>query len=294
VHAKRLIERSAAAVQAPVDSKVHDFAVEVRTAARLLGDSLAALNAPVPASLEQVHLKALEDESPRVEGGVWLSRKTLYDQACCQMVAKPKYGETTVVLLRRAIYDLEIAAVDDNLRIWARHDPSFALLQSGPPANDPPTGPEFDRLRRQFKRIVGDPPPSDFLDLALFRRHATALRSRGIDDPDDLLACDPRLLSSRLNVEPACVERWRQLAELSSWIDNTRSNKVQDEASTVSLVALLLDSRVRSCDQLRNRLLESPEALYNDLVKAAVGLAVAPTRGETVDRWRPVVDGCHP
>jgi hypothetical protein len=66
---------------------------------------------------------------------------------------------TNTDVLGHAIEDHTHASGDAHLRNWARQDPSFAVFR------DPKTD---YQLRKDYKEIIGDPPPSQLLDLAPF------------------------------------------------------------------------------------------------------------------------------
>lgn len=203
-----------------------------------------------------------------------LSSEIYYDRACWNAERRDVRGKRKRHALERAIADLREAATAETLRDWARQDPSLQVFR------DPDTKYE---LRRGYKEIVGGVlPPSEFIDLTPFERHADKLRAIGIQTAEQLEAASAWRLSLRLGVERSLVRHWQDVAQLAT--------ATRDAAGSIDItaLALLLDAGVGSPEILWRRLgtPESRKKLYAELVKAAADLAVEPDRKSTVDRWR--------
>jgi hypothetical protein len=196
----------------------------------------------------------------------WVGPEASYHRACWRAERRVRDQ------LHLAIKDLRDAQLTEEDKRWARKDPSFLVFRSAT-TDDP--------LRCDYKRIVGETPPSEFLELPPFARHAEQLRAYGIEDAEQLLQASSWRLALHLGVDRSTVDRWKDIAGLAA---ATAGNQPPED---VVWMYLLLNCDVASRDALKKRLRNeaSRTQLYNELVKAATDLAVEPKRAATVDCW---------
>jgi hypothetical protein len=197
-----------------------------------------------------------------------LSLRARYNRACTGAQSRGADLGT----LRKALHDLRTTVGDEDLRGWARQDPSLAVFRR------PTTS---QQLRTEYKQLVGDPAPAQLLDLAPFAPHAEKLRAFGVDDASRLLAASPWRLAISLDVALPAVMRWRDVARLAKVTADERG------VSDIAALGLLLSLGVESPEALWRRLEEDGEdELYGDLVGEGTDSAYEPKKEDTVRRWK--------
>jgi len=105
--------------------------------------------------------------------------------------------------------------------VWVRLDPSLTAFRQGFPAAgwdsddspDTPDTPGFARLR-DYRALVGQPGPKEFLDLDEISPYAGQLRARGVRSAEDIAARGPFWLARELALSHAVTSRWVELAGL--------------------------------------------------------------------------------
>lgn len=238
---------------------LRDLIADLRTANEL---TLASLELEYHRNPSQPQLAA-NHRSPHPAPALTtlLSAATSYDRAC-YLVAVRKAPD--------ALRDLAVAATDPELRSWARTDPSMAWLRED----------ADHRYRREFRRIVGDPVPTDFLQLPPWKAYAPALTVHGIRSATDLRSASPAWLSDRLGISPAVARSWQALAAVLQ-------TTVDGEPAPVSIGFLLIEAGIRSRREL-NCQLKDPASLAEELGKAAVAYDVDVPTEHDLARWQPV------
>ena len=264
------------------DEGLAKFVEDVRPSARLLWNGIRDVSdwwQLDPANADPDWWQERADLEAEMATAAWqttpatgLSRDARYGRAC--WLAQRPYDNAAEQRdgLHQAIEDLRESASVQRLRDWARDDPSLAIFR------DPATDHE---LRSAYKKIVGDPPPSRFLQLTPFAEHAERLRAYGVDDAERLAGASAWRLAVHLGVELSTVQHWQGIARLAG---ATRDGTGGDD---VAAVQLLIDCGVRSPEALREHLRTGPSRneLYTAMVQAAAGLVYEPDRATTVDHW---------
>lgn len=126
-----------------------------------------------------------------------------YAEACLQTIRGENNYRFNLALkyLRRAV------EVDQSLRLWARRDPSFKTLR-------------VDRAK-EFRLIVGTPPPQSFVNIGPLAGYATKLSDIGVQTPSDLMnmtstEASLHLVAKAVGVPQMVVRRWRNIAVLGN------------------------------------------------------------------------------
>lgn len=174
-------------------------------------------------------LKSLLDTvKPWLEtDAVPLKGPVAYDRACWLVTdhSAPDWQ-------RRAMEDLRLAVTDQQLRVWARQDPSLANLRSDP------------EWRDRFRTLVCDA-PTEFLGIAGIAPYREELRRIGVTDEFDLMSMSPVIVARKLRQPLSRTRRWADLAALVIGDPRTK-------AMPVGLVDALAQMNVYSRDDLDN------------------------------------------
>jgi hypothetical protein len=193
-----------------------------------------------------------------------LRAKAAYDRACWRATTRSGW-----CWQQAALDDLRIAATDEDLRVWARKDPSLQALHE-----------RHDQWTARFRSIVCDDPPAAFLDIRGIRPHRPALEQLGIHDAPDLLLISPEDLAVKLGMPIEVVRRWAEVARLVT-------GEPGAQPVPVGLVEVLVRLGVHSRNDLRRKVEDASwQQTVND---ASADLTVIPP--QTPDAWRPYV-GC--
>jgi hypothetical protein len=105
----------------------------------------------------------------------------------------------------------------------------------------------------RFKGLTGEPCPAGFLKLAPFAARRADIEERGIHSAADLGRTTAATLVSELGITGGVAARWRQLAQLYTWLREVPpANDVADpDTVTTALVFLLMAANVDSVAALK-------------------------------------------
>jgi hypothetical protein len=196
-----------------------------------------------------------------------VSLDAVYDRACRDAFT----GEH-----EKAIEGLRLSLQVDRLKVLALRDPWLASLRE-------PLVPT--ESAEAFWAIIGVPDPA-FTDLSPFGGKSEALRSFGIESPQDLVAataCADGVidLAKSIEVAPCVVHGWLTFAELAM-VRGTDAPALESRN-----LALLTDVGVRSIAKLMTR--KSPE-LFTELIAAAARRPIRPPSESEVTGWLAAAD----
>jgi Domain of unknown function (DUF4332) len=170
-------------------------------------------------------------------------------------------GAYTMALcyLKRAV------EIDDSLRLWARHDPSFTKLRA--------------HSAEGFLAIVGDVPPRAFTSVGPLASHAAQLSDIGVHSASDLCdmtstAVEQQLFAVAIGVTQLVVARWRNIALLASIPDGPDPGQLD----------ILVAAGVDSPRALRAAVNQNIQKLTSDLDLAAAYSPVQIKMGD-LRRW---------
>jgi Domain of unknown function (DUF4332) len=191
-----------------------------------------------------------------------MSLRALYDRACLHAEQGPPQTKD-------AIRYLEPAVGLDDLRLWARADPSFDKL------------PNDKVVYQRFKQLVGDPGPSSFIELPPFAQYKETLSTVGIHsarhmDANTRTFLARRLLAKAVSVSPSVVKYWRGVADLAL---------LHAQLEKAPMLDLLLAVGVNSKADLRDEFRRSPEKLAKRLRKRAETRALVPPSRDDIAAW---------
>jgi hypothetical protein len=183
-----------------------------------------------------------------------------YDKACLES-QDTHYDE--------ALRLLQLATVDDGLRIWARRDPSFTKLRA--------------HNGQKFLDIVADPPPDSFTGLEPLASHAGALSDIGVHTAADLWAmtstkADLQLFAQAIGVPLLVVKRWRNIAALGT---------LRPDGPGLGQLDLLVAAGVDSPEELRAETETETDAdtLHEKLAAAGPDHQSTVPDQDTLKRW---------
>jgi len=228
--------------------------------------------------------------------GVNMTLLARYENACALTRGRGKHGAKKAAEYEAALDELKIAVADPSMLMWARCDPSLAVLhdvdmvrQECRTAGETPEGEAktaakaFDVVTR-FKNLVGEPVPADFLLLSPFAAYQDALALRGIHDAARLRRTRDGELCSELKITRGEVARWREVTDLYRMADAYPAAGGNGDRAT-GAVFLLLGADLDSVAAVRNAL-ASPDKLRKDLRDLARGWAVVAPGEEEIGAWR--------
>jgi hypothetical protein len=236
------------------------------------------------------------DKESGLPHGVNMTLLARYENACALTRGREKHGDLKAAEYDAALDELKIAVADPSMLMWARRDPSLAVLhdvdmvrQECRTAGETPEGKAktaakaFDLVTR-FKNLVGEPVPADFLLLSPFAGYQDALALRGIHDAARLRRTRDRELCAELKITRGEVARWREVTDLYRMADAHPAAGGNGDRAT-GAVFLLLGADLDSVAAVRNAL-ASPGKLRKDLRDLARGWAVVAPGEEEIGAWR--------
>jgi tetratricopeptide (TPR) repeat protein len=178
---------------------IKPLAVSVQTEAYILWTALAAFAKLRSEEFSLPASEAIRDAFCSWEPKGPQSSSINYAEACLE-AAKEDYNKA-LEKLRKAV------GVDDDLRMWARHDPSFSKLS---------------KIRAQkFLAIVGDRPPESFTQIGPLAKYTNQLSDIGVHDAGDLVfmtsdGTELKLFAQAVGVSQLVASRWRNIAGLAN------------------------------------------------------------------------------
>jgi hypothetical protein len=233
------------------------------------------------------------DKESDLPHGVNMTLLARYENACALTRGR---GADKAAEYEEALHELKIAVADPSMLMWARKDPSLAVLhdvdmvrQECSTAGETPeekaktAAKAFDIVTR-FKNLVGEPVPADFLLLSPFAAYQDALALRGIHDAARLHRTLGRELRSELKITRGEEARWREVTDLHRMADAKPAADENGNRAT-GAVFLLLGANLDSVAAVRNAL-ASPDKLRADLRDRARGWAVVAPGEEEIGTWR--------
>jgi hypothetical protein len=236
------------------------------------------------------------DKESDLPHGVNMTLLARYENACALTRGREKHGAKKAEEYEAALDELEIAVADPSMLMWARKDPSLAVLhdvdmvrQECRTAGETPeekaktAAKAFDVVTR-FKNLVGEPVPADFLLLSPFAAYRDALALRGIHDATRLQRTRGRELRSELRITRGEEARWREVTDLYRMADAYPAAGGNGNRAT-GAVFLLLQANLDSVAAVSNAL-ASPDKLREDLRGLATGWAVVAPGEEEIGAWR--------
>ena len=177
---------------------------------RKLADAMRPFAWTLADALNSVPAEARNCQAKIPEHKEWepkppLTSQELYAEACRQ--AAKNEAHLAVCNLRQAI------KIDDDLRLWARYDPSFTRLAAD------------DDHHEAFVNAVSDPVIPGFTSIGPLASFTAKLADIGVHTPDDLVGkasnpanpanpAEPQEVAQAVGVDPLVVARWRDIAEL--------------------------------------------------------------------------------
>jgi len=228
--------------------------------------------------------------------GVNMTLLARYENACALTRGREQHGDDKAAEYDAALDELKIAVADPSMLLWARQDPSLAVLHDvdmvaqecrtagATPEEKAKTAAKAFDLVTRFKNLVGEPVPADFLLLSPFAGYHDALALRGIHDADRLRRTRDRELSSELKITGGEIARWREVTDLYRMADaNPAAGGNRDRAT--GAVFLLLGANLDSVTAVR-KALASPDKLRADLRDLATGWAVVAPGQAEIGAWR--------
>jgi hypothetical protein len=167
-------------------------------------------------------------------------------------------------LYDQALEDLEMATSVRHRKLWARNDPSLQAMQdvtaiqaayvAGSPAGDPADG-QFDAhaFVKQFKSLVGDPVPLEFLALEPLAKYRAQLEERGIHTAGQLASVT---LATELSITDLVATRLTNLGTLYTLLRRLppATGSKDADAIATSMTFLLLAVNIDTEDRLRTKL----------------------------------------
>jgi hypothetical protein len=192
-----------------------------------------------------------------------------YYETACALAARQNLDDAD-----RALSYLEMAATNEEYRVWARTDPSFGWIRNEPlmqlAGKVTFLIPARLEIASRFRKIVCDPVPP-FMDLEPIADHKKGLLAIGITGSKDLRRHSAWWLARQLSVSRGISRHWRDLANLANVkaFDGVETGTIE----SVGWLHLLFDAGVSSPTALRRRL--HVEADRVRLQKAVADAAVA-------------------
>jgi hypothetical protein len=218
-----------------------------------------------------------------------------YENACALTRGRKKHGAENAAEYEAALDELEIAVADPSMLMWARSDPSLAVLHDvdmvrpeyrtagETPEGKAETAAKAFKVVTRFKNLVGEPVPADFLLLSPFAEYRDALALRGIHDAAALRRTRGRELRSELRITRGQEARWREVTDLYRMADAYPAAGGNGNRAT-GAVFLLLQADLDSVAAVSNAL-ASPDNLREDLRDLARGWAVVAPGEEEIGAW---------
>jgi hypothetical protein len=239
-----------------------------------------------------IHYVDKESDLPH---GVNMTLLARYENACALTRGRKKHGAENAAEYEAALDELEIAVADPSMLMWARSDPSLAVLhdvdmvrQEYRTAGETPEGKaetaaKAFKVVTRFKNLVGEPVPADFLLLSPFAEYRDALALRGIHDAAGLRRTRGRELRSELRITRGQEAQWREVTDLYRMAGAYPAAGGNGNRATQA-VFLLLKADLDSVAAMRSAL-TSPEQLRNNLCGLAQGWAVVAPGEEEIGAW---------
>jgi len=236
------------------------------------------------------------DKESDLPPGVNMTLLARYENACALTRGRGKHGAKKAAEYEAALDELKIAVADPSMLMWARCDPSLAVLHDvdmvrqecrtagETPEGEAKTAAKAFKLVTRFKNLVGEPVPADFLLLSPFAAYQDALALRGIHDAARLRRTRDGELCSELKITRGEVARWREVTDLYRMADAYPAAGGNGDRAT-GAVFLLLGADLDSVAAVRNAL-ASPDKLRKDLRDLARGWAVVAPGEEEIGAWR--------
>jgi hypothetical protein len=223
--------------------------------------------APEPLVIDKMLKKILDDEN--------ISLMARYEYACAltrpqNPGEEPDYGE--------ALKELKDAVVDPRQRLWARTDPWLEALHDV----DLIKGDSSSKTVAQFKGLIGDPLPADFLSLAPFIKYRDELADRGIHNAEQLKGA-PGSVIKELGITDGMVTRWRNLTDLHQRLATIPPRSTNDQRATELVFLLLLLNLDSSAAVLTG---PSDADLKKGLIEKSVAWAVVAPDTNEIDAMR--------
>jgi Domain of unknown function (DUF4332) len=176
---------------------VRKMAKDMKPSVYMLGAALDALRGRCAGDPALIALPlAYRNWGPK-DGGQPQNSVEMYAKACLE--AAKGESDNAVKYLKQAI------GVDDDLRAWARWDPSFEHLDA--------------TADKEYVEIVSGPELTDFTGVGPLADYAAKLTDIGVHTADDLIdqtdtAGKRRLVAQAVGVSPLVIARWRDIALL--------------------------------------------------------------------------------
>ncbi len=194
-----------------------------------------------------------------------------------------------------------MAGADRASLIWARSDPSFALFHDvdeiEPNLSGASRAVDAAKLAERFKRLVGDPVPSDFLALFPLAGHRDALERCGVHSADDLSHAEPASLIADLGIGQGEAARLLRLAHLYLQVRGDvppgSADAVNREQRATALVHLLLAANLDSTTAVREAAMLPDYELKQRLINQARPWAVAAPGRDEIGCWLALPDCCR-
>jgi hypothetical protein len=246
-----------------------------------------------------------------------------YEQACtlvgCAAISAKNQRSQ---LYTQALQELEIVTAIRYFRIMARTDPSFAELHdidkikkilcptsavAGKPETVKILAPRATKealadkyasplksaldIVDQFKRLTGDPCPTDFLALSLFTEHRTAIEERGIRNAAALRQ-KAATLASVTSITNDIVTQWLEVADLYNWLrtvppaSDPANDTAKQDTITTALVFLLMKVNLDSLPALRQELSNGLGQFRARLIDCARPWAVVVPGKQDIRCWQ--------
>jgi len=236
------------------------------------------------------------DKESDLPPGVNMTLLARYENACALTRGRGKHGAKKAAEYEAALDELKIAVADPSMLMWARCDPSLAVLHDvdmvrqecrtagETPEGEAKTAAKAFKLVTRFKNLVGEPVPADFLLLSPFAAYQDALALRGIHDAARLRRTRDGELCSELKITRGEVARWREVTDLYRMADAYPAAGGNGNRAT-GAVFLLLQADLDSVAAVSNAL-ASPDKLRGDLRGLATGWAVVAPGEEEIGAWR--------
>jgi hypothetical protein len=235
------------------------------------------------------------DKASDLPHGVNMTLLARYENACALTRGRKKHGAEKAAEYEAALDELEIAVADPSMLMWARSDPSLAVLhdvdmvrQECRTAGETPEGKaetaaKAFKVVTRFKNLVGEPVPADFLLLSPFAAYRDALALRGIHDAARLRRTPGRELRSELGITRGEEAQWREVTDLYGMAEAYPAAGGNGNRAT-GAVFLLLQADLDSVSAVRSAL-TTPEQLRTNLRGLAQGWAVVAPGEDEIGAW---------
>ena len=229
------------------------MAEDMKPSVYMLGAALDALRGRCVGNPAPISLPLAYRRWEPTDGGQPQTSAEMYAKACLE--AAENKDDDAVKCLKQA------TGVDDDLRTWARWDPSFEHFDAD--------------ANKEYVDIVSGPGLTDFTGVGPLADYAAKLTDIGVHTADDLIdqtdtAGKRKLVAQAVGVSPLVIARWRDIALLC------HLPKPPDPGQLNALVAQGVDSQKALKEKTCNR--DASDKLFEGITSATKNSRVAITK----------------